>query len=126
MRREAEERAKHYQAKLERLEDELADRARGARARRRGRARAHRDARPRPRPSACARTPSSSSSRSSSRSASDLRRETVEAAVAAAEELLKKRVTPADQERLAEDYLADLGGNAGRRAAAAGPRESAS
>ncbi len=40
----------------------------------------------------------------------NLWRETVEAAVFAAEELLKKRVTPADQERLAEDYLADLGG----------------
>lgn len=40
----------------------------------------------------------------------DLQRETVEAAIAAAEELLKKRVTMADQERLAEDYLSDLGG----------------
>jgi F-type H+-transporting ATPase subunit b len=40
----------------------------------------------------------------------NLWRETVEAAVLAAEELLKKRVTAADQERLAEDYLADLGG----------------
>ena len=38
----------------------------------------------------------------------DLQRDTVEAAISAAEELLKKRVTPADQERLAEDYLADL------------------
>jgi F0F1-type ATP synthase membrane subunit b/b' len=36
--------------------------------------------------------------------------ETVEAAVLAAEDLLKKRVAPADQDRLAEDYLADLGG----------------
>ncbi|HEY3815732.1 MAG TPA: ATP synthase F0 subunit B [Polyangiaceae bacterium] len=40
----------------------------------------------------------------------DLWRDTVEAAVGAAEELLKKRVTAADQERMAEDYLADLGG----------------
>lgn len=47
----------------------------------------------------------------------DLQRDTVEAAIAAAEELLKKRVTPADQERLAEDYLADLG----RAPAAAAP-----
>jgi F0F1-type ATP synthase membrane subunit b/b' len=37
-------------------------------------------------------------------------RETVEAAVLAAEDLLKTRVTAADQDRLAEDYLADLGG----------------
>jgi F-type H+-transporting ATPase subunit b len=39
----------------------------------------------------------------------DLWRDAVDSAVAAAEELLKKRVTPADQERLAEEYLADLG-----------------
>jgi F-type H+-transporting ATPase subunit b len=40
----------------------------------------------------------------------DLLRETVESAVAAAEQLLRSRVTPADQERLAEEFLADLGG----------------
>ena len=39
----------------------------------------------------------------------DLMREAVETAVRAAEDLLKARVTPADHERLAEDYLADLG-----------------
>ena len=39
----------------------------------------------------------------------DLWREAVEAAVRSAEELLKVRVTSADQERLAEDYLSDLG-----------------
>ena len=38
----------------------------------------------------------------------DLWKDTVDAAVSAAEDLLKKRVTPADQERLAEDYLAEL------------------
>ncbi len=38
----------------------------------------------------------------------DLWREAVEAAVAGAQELLSARVTPADQERLAEDYLASL------------------
>jgi F-type H+-transporting ATPase subunit b len=55
----------------------------------------------------------------------DLWKDTVEAAVSAAEDLLKKRVTPADQERLAEDYLADLGGK--KEAPAAGaPQESAS
>jgi F-type H+-transporting ATPase subunit b len=56
----------------------------------------------------------------------DLWRDTVEAAVGAAEELLKKRVTPADQERMAEDYLADLGGKKSAPLAGAGPRESAS
>jgi F-type H+-transporting ATPase subunit b len=49
----------------------------------------------------------------------DLQREAVEAAVSAAEELLRKRVTQADQERLAEDYLADLA-RVGTRAKAAG------
>jgi F-type H+-transporting ATPase subunit b len=39
---------------------------------------------------------------------SELTREAVETAVVAAEELLKKRITGADQERLAEDYLSQL------------------
>jgi F-type H+-transporting ATPase subunit b len=50
----------------------------------------------------------------------DLLRETVEAAVAAAEQLLKSRVTAADQERIADDYLADLGGKSLSPAAPAG------
>ncbi len=49
----------------------------------------------------------------------DLWRDAVEAAVSAAQELLKQRVTPADQERLAEEYLAELGAPA--RPAAPGP-----
>jgi len=56
----------------------------------------------------------------------DLWRDTVEAAVGAAEELLKKRVTTADQERMAEDYLADLGGKKTGPLATAGSQESAS
>jgi F-type H+-transporting ATPase subunit b len=56
----------------------------------------------------------------------DLWKETVEAAVGAAEELLKKRVTMADQERMAEDYLADLGGKKATAAPALNPRETAS
>jgi F-type H+-transporting ATPase subunit b len=40
----------------------------------------------------------------------DLRKDMVNAAVGMAEHLLRERVTPADQERLAEEYLADLGG----------------
>jgi len=39
----------------------------------------------------------------------ELTKEAIEMATAAAEELLKKRITSADQERLAEDYLAELG-----------------
>jgi len=38
----------------------------------------------------------------------ELTRSAVEMALAAAEELLKKRITPADQERLAEDYLSQI------------------
>jgi F-type H+-transporting ATPase subunit b len=56
----------------------------------------------------------------------DLWKDTVEVAVGAAEELLKKRVTSADQERMAEDYLADLGGRKPVPVAGAGTRESAS
>lgn len=56
----------------------------------------------------------------------DLWRDTVEAAVGAAEELLKKRVTTADQERMAEDYLADLGGKKTGPLATAGTQENAS
>jgi F-type H+-transporting ATPase subunit b len=55
----------------------------------------------------------------------DLWRDTVEVAVTAAEDLLKKRVTAADQERIAEDYLADLGGRRSIPAPAPGPQESA-
>ena len=40
----------------------------------------------------------------------ELTRDAVEMAVATAEELLRKRITSADQERLAEDYLAQLTG----------------
>lgn len=38
----------------------------------------------------------------------ELTRDAIEAAVQTAEELLRKRITPADQERLAEDYLTQL------------------
>jgi F-type H+-transporting ATPase subunit b len=55
----------------------------------------------------------------------DLWKETVEAAVSAAEELLKKRVTAADQERMAEDYLADIGGKKSSPLAATATQESA-
>jgi F0F1-type ATP synthase membrane subunit b/b' len=54
----------------------------------------------------------------------DLWRDTVDLAVATAEELLKKRITAADQERLAEDYLADLG-TQGKRSTIAPPAKGA-
>jgi F-type H+-transporting ATPase subunit b len=49
----------------------------------------------------------------------DLWREALESATQAAEDLLKKRVTAADQDRFAEDYLAELGGKRGERVGAA-------
>ena len=39
----------------------------------------------------------------------DLVRETVEIAMAAAEEILKQKITSADHERLADEYLSTLG-----------------
>jgi F-type H+-transporting ATPase subunit b len=52
----------------------------------------------------------------------DLLRDTVEMAVLAAGELLAQRITQEDQERLAEAYLAELGG--GRGTAVAQPADS--
>jgi len=53
----------------------------------------------------------------------ELTRDAVETAVAAAEELLKKRITSSDQERLAEDYLTQLAAKrpSGRSSIAPGP-----
>jgi F-type H+-transporting ATPase subunit b len=109
MKHEAEERAKTYQVKLERLEEELrsareslvkAGEAEGERIVRDAEAKADR----------MRKDAEFMVEQEIKQIREDLMRETVAAAVAAAEELLKKRVTPADQERLAEDYLADLGG----------------
>jgi F0F1-type ATP synthase membrane subunit b/b' len=108
MKHEAEERAKTYQSKLEKLEEELvAARESLVRA---GEAESERIVRD-------AETKADRMRKDAEflveqelkQLRGDLWRDTVEAAIAAAEELLKKRVTPADQERLAEDYLADLG-----------------
>jgi F-type H+-transporting ATPase subunit b len=109
MRREAEERAKLYQSKLEKLEEEM-------RTAREGLVRAGEAERDRIVQEAEAkaermrRDASFLVEQEMKQIREDLLRDTVEAAVGAAEELLKKRVTSSDQERLAEDYLADLGG----------------
>jgi F-type H+-transporting ATPase subunit b len=109
MRREAEARAKTYQAKLDSLEEEVRT-AREALVRA---GEAERD-----------RIVSDAEAKSERQHKDalflveqelkqirqDLWRDTLDAAVAAAEELLRRSVTQADQERLAEDYLADLGG----------------
>jgi F-type H+-transporting ATPase subunit b len=108
MKREAEERAKTYQAKLERLEEEvrmareaLVRAAEGERERivaeaEAKAARMHKDA-------------EFLALQELKQVRQELLRETVEAAVLAAQELLKSGITIADQERLAEEYLATLG-----------------
>jgi F0F1-type ATP synthase membrane subunit b/b' len=122
MRLEAEERAKTYQAKLEKLESEVA-------AAREALVQAGETERERIVTEAVAKAERMRKDaeflveQELKQIRIDLWRETVDAAVLAAEELLKKRVTLADQERLAEDYLADLSGRAG--VAVAGPAAAA-
>jgi F-type H+-transporting ATPase subunit b len=107
MKKEADQRAKKYQAKLEGLDDELdatkkamveagvADKDRLVKEANEKAQRMERDA-------------GSLLEQEARQIRTDLVRETVELAMVAAEELLKKRVTQADQERLAEDYLASF------------------
>jgi F-type H+-transporting ATPase subunit b len=109
MRREAEERAKTYQAKLEKLEDEVKT-AREALVRA---GEAERDRIVSDAEATAERMRKDAEflvEQELKQIRQDLWKDTVDTAVAAAEELLKKRVTAADQERIAEDYLADLGG----------------
>jgi len=120
MRREAEARAKLYQGKLEKLEDEV-------RLAREGLVKAGEAERDRIVLDAEAKGERMRKDaqflveQELKQIRIDLQRETVETAIAAAEELLKKRVTMADQERLAEDYLSDLGGKQQRTSIAPAP-----
>jgi F-type H+-transporting ATPase subunit b len=107
IKKEAQDRAKMYQAKLARLEEELqtarqalveagqGERERIIREAEEKAARMRRDADLR-------------IEQEIKQMRQDIWREAVEQAVVAAEDLLKKRVTQADQERLAEQYLSDL------------------
>jgi F-type H+-transporting ATPase subunit b len=109
MKREAEARAKTYQAKLDRLEDEL-------RTAREGLVRAGEAERDRIVADAEAKAERMREDASFlveqelKQIRQDLWRDALDAAVTAAEQLLAQRVTSADHERLAEDYLGDLGG----------------
>jgi F0F1-type ATP synthase membrane subunit b/b' len=112
LKHEAEERAKKYQAKLEQLEQEVVS-AREALLRS---GEAERDRIVREAEAKAERMRKDAEflvQQEIKQIRVDLWRDAVETAVTAAEELLKKRVTPADQERLAEDYLSDLGGPSG-------------
>jgi len=112
MRREAEERATKYQAKLELLEQEVVA-AREALIRS---GEAERDRIVKEAEAKAERMRKDAEflvEQELKQIRLDLWRDAVDTAVVAAEELLRKRVTPADQERLAEDYLADLGSRQG-------------
>jgi F0F1-type ATP synthase membrane subunit b/b' len=125
MLHEAQERAHTYQAKLERLEDEV----KTARAALVQAGEAERDRIVTDAEAKAERMRKDAEflvEQELKQIRQDLWRDTVEAAVGAAEDLLKKRVTPADQERMAEDYLADLGGKKSAPVAGAGTQESAS
>jgi F-type H+-transporting ATPase subunit b len=128
MRREAEARAATYQAKLASLEDEMKNaRESLVRAGEAERDRIVADAEAKA--ERMRKDAQFLVEQEMKQVRQDLWRDTVEVAVAAAEDLLKKRVTPADQERIAEDYLADLGGKRGASIAPpppAPPQESAS
>jgi F-type H+-transporting ATPase subunit b len=108
MRREAEERAKTYQARLDRLDEEMRS-AHEALVRA---GEAERDRIIAEAEASAGRLRKDAQfliEQEVKQIQQDLWRETLDSAVTAAEELLKRRVTPADQERLAEDYLGDLG-----------------
>ncbi len=103
----AEERAKVYQAKLGKLEEELAT-AREAllKAGQAERDRAVADAKEKA--DRMRRDAEFMVEQEMKQLQIDIHREAASAAVLAAEELLKKRITPADHERLADEYLSDL------------------
>lgn len=107
MRKEAEKRAKHYQGKLASLEREMAD----TRASLLSAGEAEKErivAEAEAKAERMRKDAEFLVQQERKQLRFDLQRDTVQAAIAAAEELLRKRVTAADQERLAEDYLADL------------------
>lgn len=109
MRREAEARAKIYQAKLDKLEEEMQT-AREAFVRA---GEAERDrivAEAKAKAERMRKDAEFLVLQEVKQLRLDLWRDTLDSALGAAAELLKKGVSPADQERLAEEYLVDLGG----------------
>jgi F0F1-type ATP synthase membrane subunit b/b' len=107
MKREAEERAKQYQSKLAGLEDELA----ATRAALQESGKADRERIVKEAEEKAARMEKDTTfllEQEVKQMRLDLQRETVDIAIAAAEELLRKQVSATDQERLAEEYLQTL------------------
>jgi F-type H+-transporting ATPase subunit b len=107
MRDEAEARAVKYQEKLKNLEAELKDVRESLKAA----GEADRDRIVREAEEKASRMEKDAKflvEQESKQLRAELTRNAVEMALTAAEELLKKRITSADQERLAEDYLSQL------------------
>jgi F-type H+-transporting ATPase subunit b len=108
MKKEADERAKMYQAKLARLEEELATtKAALVQAGKGERDRIIREAEEKA--ERLARDAKELLVQESKQIRQDLVNETIDLAMQAAEEVLKERITGADQQRLADEYLAGLG-----------------
>ena len=108
MKREAEERAKMYQAKLDSLGEELeTTKAALVEAGKGERDRIIKEAEEKA--ERMARDAKEQIEQEAKQMQQDLVRETVEMAMAAAEEILKQKITPSDHERLADEYLASLG-----------------
>ena len=109
MRREAEARAEVYQAKLEKLETE----AKSAREALQRAGEAERDRIVADAEAKVERMHKDAQflvEQEFKQIRQELWRDTLDVAIAAAEGVLRSRVTDSDQERLAEEYLADLGG----------------
>ncbi|HEY2514979.1 MAG TPA: ATP synthase F0 subunit B [Polyangiaceae bacterium] len=107
MRHEAEERALKYQEKLKHLDAELKE----TRETLRSAGEAERDRIVREAEEKAARMEKDAKflvEQEVKQLRGEMTRDAIEMAVVAAEELLRKRITPADQERLAEDYLSQL------------------
>jgi F-type H+-transporting ATPase subunit b len=107
IRREAEERAKKYQAKLEKIDEDLA----GMRADLIQAGKAERDRIVKEAEEKAERMIHDAKElleQETKQAREDLVKETVEIAMNTAEEMLKQRLTPADHERLADEYLASL------------------
>lgn len=108
IRKEAEARAKDYQAKLKDLEAELASTRKSLVAA--GEAEKSRIIQEAKEQSErMARDTQFIIEQEIKQLRADLTRETVETAITCAEELLRSKITPDDQKRLAEEYLSDLG-----------------
>src|SRR5512140_3340356 len=108
MKKEADDRAKMYQKKLDSLEEELATtKAALVEAGKGERDRIIKEAEEKA--ERMARDAKEQIEQEAKQMQQDLVKETVEIAMAAAEEILKQKITPADHERLADEYLSTLG-----------------